>query len=213
MKMKSEYKIGGRCMKRVSTQIAMGCIILLLASLVFGCKDEFGFRKGDGFKKKIKIVKKIDDHDIEICCEGDEECFFRGKEHFKKGGFPGKKHYKKGVEFYLKCEEKLDLSESQVKELKKIRDDFKKIAIEKKAEIEVLNVDFKRMVDGDDFDLMEIKKMIGKISDIKEELMYMKFEVAAKAKKILTEEQREKIKSWKKDYHKKKDYHGCSKDD
>lgn len=207
-------------MKRVTTQIMIGCIILLLASLFSGCKDDFGFRKGDGLKKKIKIVKKIDDHDMEICCPEDMEgCCpgyeggkFSGKEHFGKCGFSKKKHFKKGAEFYLKCKDKLDLSESQVKELKSIRDDFKKALIEKKAEIETLNIDFKGMVDGDDFDLKEIKSMIGKISDIKEEIVYMKFEASAKAKKVLTEEQLDKLKDFKKDFGKKKDYHGCGKD-
>jgi Spy/CpxP family protein refolding chaperone len=199
-------------MRRVVTNVVIGCIIVVLVSFIFGCKDGFGFRKGDGYKKTIRIVKKVDDDDMERGYE-EEEFFFRGKGLFSKGGFPGKKHFKKGAKFYLKFEEELTLTENQVKELKSLIEDCEKETIKLKAGLKILMVDFKRIVEEDDIDLKEVRSMIVKMGDIKEELMYMKFEASEKAKKVLNSSQREKLKELKKGFRKKKGYHGSLDDD
>lgn len=200
-------------MKRVSAKIGISFILILLVCVVFGCKEDFGFHKGSGLKKKVIIVKKIKDHDLDVYHSEHEECEFPEKKHFERRGFPKKKHFTKGAEFYLKFEDKLDLSENQVKELKSIKDDYKKNVIKKKAELKTLMVDFKAMVSEDDIDLKEVKSMIGKISDVKEALMYRGFEASVKAKEVLNSKQRDKVEDFKKDFHKKKEYHGCYEDD
>jgi len=200
-------------MKRISTKIGISFILFLSMCVVFGCKEDFSFNKGSGLKKKVIIVKKIKDHDLEVCCSEYEECGSPEKKHFERCGFPGKMHFMKGAKFYLKFEDKLDLSKNQVKELKLIGDDCEKNVIKKKAELKTLMVDIKGMVSEDDIDLKKVKSVIGKIFDIKKELMYKGFESSVKAKEVLNSEQHDKVEDFRKDFHKKKGDHGCCEDD
>ena len=176
---------------------AAGIIIMtvLLATLLFGYMKGHGTEKDPGHKDMVGCGM-MKGHGMKGCCP--------------KGGDGGMMmHYLKGAKFYLKFEEKIGLSESQVEKLKTIRDDSEKSAIKMKAELKTLMVDLKSVLGEDKIDLSQAKSLIEKIGDLKAELHFAKLETSVKAKEVLNAKQLEQLESLMKEFHKEKKAHGC----
>lgn len=204
-------------MKKVLPFITAICTIVLLAALLYGEMEDPGTEKEPEVKKKV-ICVKVEGDDAKGCCAegGYAGCGMMKGHGMKgccaKGGDWGMMcGHLKSAGFYLKFDEKIGLSESQIEELKTIRDDSEKTAIRMKAEIKTLMVDLKSMLGEDSIDLTRAKSLIKKFADLKAELHFARLEASVKAREVLTAKQLEKIESLMEEFHKKKEPHGCGK--
>ena len=118
----------------------------------------------------------------------------------------GKKCYK-GLEkkfFYkahmiLKNRDELGLSDKQVKKIKDLKIETKKDLIRKNAEIDIVALDIKAAMHGDQIDTALVNKLIDKKYDLKKEKTKSLVGACAAVKGTLTREQKDKLKGlWKK---------------
>ncbi|MGB2631287.1 MAG: Spy/CpxP family protein refolding chaperone [Candidatus Omnitrophota bacterium] len=109
------------------------------------------------------------------------------------------KFFKK-IHFILKNEEELGLSDKQAKAIKKLKTDVKKDMINKKAQIDVLDVEIHTLMWEDPVDLDTMNSLIEQKYEIKKEKSKALAAACAQLKGILTEAQKDKMKSlWKKE--------------
>jgi len=90
---------------------------------------------------------------------------------------------------YLKQADELNLSEEQVGKLKDIHTNCKKIKIQKKPEIEVLELDIDSLLDEANPDQAKLDSAADKMGKIKAELMKECLKASVQARKVLTPEQ------------------------
>ena len=108
----------------------------------------------------------------------------------------------KEVDYYLCCEEMVGLTDEQVESLKSLKDSNQRALIKMKADLELAMLDLNKVLDTDEIDLSQAKKLTQKIADLRAKMQYSKIEASAKARQVLTEEQLEKRES---------PDHGCGK--
>ncbi len=115
-----------------------------------------------------------------------EECVKSGQESSMQC-IPCKRGECAGV--YLKQADELNLSEEQVGKLKDIHNNCKKIKIQKKAEIAVLELDIDSLLDEANPDQAKLDSAVDKIGKIKTDLMKECLKASVQARKVLTPEQ------------------------
>ena len=96
--------------------------------------------------------------------------------------------------FLLKSAEELGLNESQIEKLKALRDDFKKLAIQKKSTADVAKVDLKAQLDAGKPDFNVAKAKVKEINDRELELRLALLDKIEQGRALLTAEQMEKFK-------------------
>ena len=103
--------------------------------------------------------------------------------------------------FYMKAkmimsnQEELGLSDSQIKEIKKLKMDTKKDIIKTDAEIEIVKLDIKSQLWEDKIDTGIVNGLIDKKYDLKKEKAKMIFSAYAYITNSLTGEQQAKLKA------------------
>lgn len=118
-----------------------------------------------------------------------------------RGGYAkdGHKNFEKKVfskaHFILKNREELSLSEEQVKQVTDLKIAAKKELINRKAEIEILGVDIKAKMCGDEIDIKAVNQLIDKKYELKKKKAKYLVKTYAELKNILTEEQKQSLKA------------------
>ena len=105
--------------------------------------------------------------------------------------------------FLFKNKEELELTDKQVEEIKDLKISTKKDLIRKKAEIEILALDIKAQMYGDAIDTKAINELIDKKYELKKAKTKSLVEAYAALKKVLTKDQKKKIKELYKKCEKK----------
>jgi len=183
-------------MKKALFTAGIVIMTVLLATLLFGYMKGHGTER-DPEHKDMVGCGMMKGHGMKGCCP-------------KGGDWGMMMNYMKGAKFYLKFEEKIGLSESQVEKLKTISNEGEKGAIKIKAELKTLMVDFKSVLDEDKIDLSQVKSLITKIANLKAKLHFAKLEASVRGKEVLNTKQLKQLESLMKEFHKKKAAHGCS---
>jgi hypothetical protein len=101
----------------------------------------------------------------------------------------------RGPDFFANHAKKLDLSEDQVADLKALKWNHRKTAIEKEADIQIALVEFEELLDQEPLNFDKIKAKIIDIGDLEQEGKLALLNSIQKAHNILTAEQLEKAKS------------------
>jgi len=95
---------------------------------------------------------------------------------------------------YMLLMEELDLNETQAEKLKEIKNNYKKEQIRLKADKKIAHIEYGEALAEETVNLKEVEKIVKKIADIKTKLLMNAAEASANARKILTKEQRAKVK-------------------
>ena len=124
-------------------------------------------------------------------------CMFFSGTAFAMGGH-GKCDLEK--KFYMKAklimmnQEKLGITDDQIKEIKKLKMDTKKDIIKTDAEIEIVKIDIMAHLWEDKIDINAVDPLIDKKYELKKEKAKMIFSAYAYLKNSLTGEQQAKLK-------------------
>lgn len=94
----------------------------------------------------------------------------------------------------VKNQEELGLSDEEVNKIKDLKVAMKKDMIRKKAEIDVLALDIKAGLWGDEIDVTALNSLIDKKYELKKEKAKSLIAAYASLKNMLTEEQRKTLK-------------------
>lgn len=100
-----------------------------------------------------------------------------------------------GFDFYLNRVDDLDLSQAQVEKLRDMRLEFEKGNIQRKAAIEVAQVELKQLKTPDNVELKKVEAKIREIQNKKADLEVATFQAQVEAKNVLTAEQKAKLKT------------------
>lgn len=100
-----------------------------------------------------------------------------------------------GFNFYLNRVDDLDLSQAQTEKLRDMRLEFEKGNIQRKAAIEVAQVELKQLKMSDNVDLKKVEAKIREIQNKKADLEVATFQAQVEAKNVLTAEQKAKLKA------------------
>ena len=100
----------------------------------------------------------------------------------------------KKVHIIMKNKDELKLSDKQITEIKNLKVNAKKDLIRKKAEIDVISVDIKSKLWDETIDVSGINKLVDQKYDLKKEKTKSLIAAYAELKKILSKEQKEKLK-------------------
>jgi Spy/CpxP family protein refolding chaperone len=99
-----------------------------------------------------------------------------------------------GAEKLLLLADKLQLSPEQKEELAELKLEQKVKMIELKAEAEKAEARLEGLLSAEETDLAAVRKLVFEIAEVRGELEFGKIEGTVKAKRLLTEEQRDKLK-------------------
>lgn len=88
----------------------------------------------------------------------------------------------------------LDLSEDQVKKLKKVRLDYRKALIMRKAELRVLELELWELIDVKDLNMGKIEKKLKEVHNLKGDIMLYRIRTLNGTKKVLSDEQYAKFR-------------------
>jgi len=94
--------------------------------------------------------------------------------------------------------EHLELTDEQIEDLKALRRDHEKAAIEMHAEIDLARVDMKELLDQESIDFGKIKAHTSRIADMQKKMRLARWTLMEKSHDLLTTEQLEKAKQLKK---------------
>ncbi|MBI5892876.1 MAG: Spy/CpxP family protein refolding chaperone [Deltaproteobacteria bacterium] len=120
-----------------------------------------------------------------------------GGKGMMKGEMAGMGHnpwFHHGVSLTLENAEKLGLDEKQKNELTGIRDKYTKEIIRLDAESKIAEMDLNKLLGEGDIDLSNVKDAIKKAEDLQSQIRYLRVEAFTEARKILTDEQKGKLK-------------------
>jgi Spy/CpxP family protein refolding chaperone len=92
--------------------------------------------------------------------------------------------------------ERLELTDEQVTQLKKLSYDAKARLIDLESSLEKAQLEMKKQLDADGDDLAAMKKQLDAMAEIKVDIQELKLKNWIDAKNTLTEDQKQKIKSW-----------------
>ncbi|MDY6843668.1 MAG: Spy/CpxP family protein refolding chaperone [Thermodesulfobacteriota bacterium] len=99
----------------------------------------------------------------------------------------------KKAHIILKNKDELKLSDKQITGIKNLKLNAKKDLIRKKAEIDAISVDIKSKLYDETIDVSGINKLVDQKYDLKKEKTKSLIAAYAELKKILSEEQKEKL--------------------
>jgi Spy/CpxP family protein refolding chaperone len=102
--------------------------------------------------------------------------------------------FRYGVTLTLQNAEKLGLTDKQKEQLEDIRRKYTKDIIRQDAELDIVELDIEKLLGEPAIDLAKVKDALKKIGDIKMQIRYLRVEAFVEARKVLTDEQREKLK-------------------
>jgi len=114
-----------------------------------------------------------------------------GPGEHKKRDFSAK--VMKRMHIVLKNKKDLELTDEQVQAIRKLKSDIKKKVITMKAEVDIIVVDIKAMMYDDPMDTEAVNALIDKKYEIKKKQAKVLIGVCAEVKKILNEEQKDKL--------------------
>jgi len=101
-----------------------------------------------------------------------------------------------GPEMFIGHAKRLELSEDQIDQLKKIKHDQQKWNIRKKADIDVAHVELEELSGSQSVNFEKIKSKISQIADMEKEMRLAHLAAIEKAHKVLTAEQLEKARNF-----------------
>lgn len=99
-----------------------------------------------------------------------------------------------GVSMTLMNAEKLGLSDKQKEQLEDLKDKYTKEIIRQDAERQIAEMDMDKILKADDTDLSKVKDALKKVEGIETQIRYIRIEAFTEARKVLTEEQKGKLK-------------------
>ncbi|MFH1645595.1 MAG: Spy/CpxP family protein refolding chaperone [Candidatus Omnitrophota bacterium] len=106
--------------------------------------------------------------------------------------------FSKKVMFLMENEEDLELTDTQMDQIKALKLSTKKALIKMEAEIEVIGLDIKDALWEEEIDIPDVESMMDQKYALKAEKSKLLVNSYVKLKGILTEEQKDKMKSiWK----------------
>jgi Spy/CpxP family protein refolding chaperone len=121
-----------------------------------------------------------------------------------RGGRSGWRHERRkgtgfahfgGPDRLVRMAEHLELTDEQIDDLKTLRRDHEKTAIEMRAEIALARVDMKTLLDQEPIDFGKIKDKISQIADMHKKMGLARWTLMEKSHDLLTTEQLEKARS------------------
>jgi len=92
--------------------------------------------------------------------------------------------------------ERLGLNPEQAEKFAKVRSDYLKEVIKKRAEIQVAGVELSELLDQKKADLGQVEKKLRQLEDLKTDLTLSRIKTLFKTKDFLNEEQFEKLKTF-----------------
>ena len=98
---------------------------------------------------------------------------------------------------FLGMKEELGLTDAQVKKLKSMKMNQKKKAIDDGAEIQKIELELHELMGEDEIDIKAVDRIIDKIADQKAKIQKNCIRGMVDARKVLTSEQRKKLKGMK----------------
>ena len=105
---------------------------------------------------------------------------------------------KKGHHFLLMNADELGLADEQLEKLHKIKSGFEKEYILDRAKLKVAQIELEELLEKDSIDMNMVEKKVNEITGLKGKIMLEGVKNKVEARKILTEEQREKAsKLWR----------------
>ena len=86
----------------------------------------------------------------------------------------------------LKVSEKLELNEKQVDDLKRLKADFQKFAVQKNADIKVANIELSELKEIANPDFEKISKKITQLGSLNQDLRFEFLSTIQKSRELLT---------------------------
>ena len=108
-------------------------------------------------------------------------------------------------------QDELNVDDNQLNQIRELKIAQKKDLIRKKAEIEIITVDIRSLLYEDEIDVDAVSKLIDKKFEIKKASIKMVVKSFAELRKILTKEQKEKLKEVIRDQREMHMYKGSPK--
>ncbi len=96
--------------------------------------------------------------------------------------------------FFLCCKDKLELMDKQVETLKSIKIDFLKNKFKMEADLRIADLELQNLMQDDKAALKEIEAKLRTVEKLKTDMKLSHLKALRKAKEVLTEEQKEKMK-------------------
>ena len=100
-------------------------------------------------------------------------------------------------ELFLGLKDELELTDSQIAQLKEMKLDMQKKSIQNRANIEIAELEFKTLMHSEKVDLSQVKNKLKQVADLETEMKFMHISTIEKAKDILTPEQKKKLSELK----------------
>ncbi|MFQ5896986.1 MAG: Spy/CpxP family protein refolding chaperone [Candidatus Methylomirabilia bacterium] len=116
----------------------------------------------------------------------------RWREHFYHRAARGERPL---ITFMLRHGERLDLSPEQVQSLERLRADFRREAIRRRADLRIAEVDLATLLDTDPVDLGKVEAKIREIERARADLRLARVRTIEQGKAQLTPEQRAKLQA------------------
>ncbi|MBI5491572.1 MAG: PDZ domain-containing protein [Deltaproteobacteria bacterium] len=146
-----------------------------------------------------------DSYDYEIpafCPEGKDGCMDEKGQCVRKDSCPMKgegcpmhrmKEGEKYDKMYLMAAQELDLSPDQAKKARALESDYRKKAIRAKADEDLAEVELKELLSGEPVILDKVRAKLNDVASKEAELKFIRIKAREDFKKILTDEQRQKL--------------------
>lgn len=116
-------------------------------------------------------------------------------DHGMRGMNPGMMQQRMEREFFLDRIESLGLNPDQVTRLKTIRADCRKDNIRNAAEVQIVRLDLKDLLNSSDWTLEAVEPLIRKIQTLEGDMLVRHLQTTAEARSVLTAEQLQKATS------------------
>ena len=116
-------------------------------------------------------------------------------DHGMRGMNPGMMHQRMEREFFLDRIESLGLNPDQVTRLKTIRADCRKDNIRNAAEVQIVRLDLKDLLNSSDWTLEAVEPLIRKSQALEGDMLVRHLQATAEARSVLTAEQLQKAAS------------------
>jgi Spy/CpxP family protein refolding chaperone len=128
----------------------------------------------------------------------------------KRGGYDHGRHHKKSIKakFFKKVkmvylyQDELNINDSQLDQIRELKIALKKDVIKKQADLDIIKVDIRSLLYEDEIDVEAVNKHIDQKYEIKKAKTKKVVKSYAQLKKILTNEQIEKLKEIARDQKK-----------
>lgn len=157
-------------------------LIVLFCSIGYASAEECeGMKGGSGMPKMMMMAKGGD-----MMCGPGMGCglMMCGGRHKCAGGFIGMK-------------EELGLADAQVKKLKSMKMNQEKKAIDDRAEIQKMELELHELMSEDEINIKAVDRIIDRIATQKAKIQKNCIRGMVDARKVLTSEQRKKLKGMK----------------